>query len=57
MRVKTSEWLDAAADLLEREGWVQGGHDPSGRCVTEALEAAPPEWEPDTRAPVAYIAR
>ena len=30
MRVKSSEWLDAAADLLEREGWVQGGHDPSG---------------------------
>ena len=58
MRVRTSEWLDAAADLLERKGWARGGNHPTGkRCVTEALESTSPEWVADTRAPVAYIAR
>lgn len=40
--MKTSEVLDRAADLLERDGWCQGAlHDSAGRmCAVGALRRA-----------------
>jgi hypothetical protein len=57
--MEISEWLEAAADALERRGWSQGCNDPSGKlCVVEALEHTyvESEWG-DTRQALTYIAR
>lgn len=44
--------LDAAADLLDRDGWCQGtGHMPSGqRCVENALDSIDPFSSDPSRA-------
>jgi hypothetical protein len=44
-RVKTSEWLDAAADLIENDGWTRAVlNDGKRRCLVGALyDAAKPK--------------
>jgi hypothetical protein len=37
--------LRAAAEVLRRDGWTQGGADPNGRrCVVEAILAEGRDW-------------
>ncbi len=41
MSDQIADVLDDAADLLEREGWIQGaGHGPVGRCAMVAIGRA-----------------